>query len=154
MKYFIIAISVSAALITTNISYAEDNQIKVESDKLFVSQNPTKSIFTGDVYAYDSEIKIWSDKVIITFYGPDNKIDTIEGVGKVKLIRGNEEIDADLIFYDLSKSSIKAKGNITAKQSGNIVIGDQLDIDLLNSTSIIKSRKSNRVKATIQKENE
>ena len=59
MKYFIIIISVFVTLITSNISYAEGNQIKIESDKLFVSQNPTKSIFTGNVYAHDAEIEIW-----------------------------------------------------------------------------------------------
>jgi len=154
MKFFIIIILTFAALIAPNISNAEDNQINIESDELIVDQNPTKSIFTGNVYAHDSEIKIWSDKIVVTFYGADNKIDTIEGQGRVKLIRGDEEIIADLIFYELRKSTIKARGNITANQSGNIIIGDQLNIDLINSTTIIKSLGSNRVKATILKKND
>ena len=101
IKYLILIIATSLFSITASISYSKDRQIKVESDKLFVSQDPIKSIFSGDVYAYDSEIEIWSDKITITFYGPNNKIDTIEGEGKVKLIRDNQEINSDFVFYDL-----------------------------------------------------
>ena len=154
MKQLIITIFVFTILLFSNNLSAEEDQIKIESDKLFVSQDPSRSVFIGDVYAFDDDIKIWSDKVTITFFGSNNKIDTIESEGNVKLIRGKEEINADYVFYDLRKSAIKAQGNIIAQQGENIIIGDQLDVDLLNATSIMKSTKKNRVTAVISKEND
>ena len=154
MKHLIITIFIFNILLFSNILAAKEDQIKIESDKLFVSQNPSRSIFTGNVYAFDDEIKIWSDKMTITFFGPNNKIDTIEGEGNVKLIREKEEINADYVFYNLRKATIKAQENIIVKQGENIIIGDQLDVDLQNATSIIKSTKTNRVTAVISIENE
>ena len=115
-------------------SSAEENQVIIESNELFATQMPAKSIFNGDVYAYDNEIKLWADKVIVNFSDPNNRIDNIEGVGSVKLIRNNEEVSADKIFYN-----------------GNIIKGDELDMDLNNSTSIMRSSNNNRVNAIIIK---
>ena len=132
-------------------SSAEENQVIIESNELFATQMPAKSIFNGDVYAYDNEIKLWADKVIVNFSDPNNRIDNIEGVGSVKLIRNNEEVSADKIFYNLKDKLVEARGNIRASQDGNIIKGDELDMDLNNSTSIMRSSNNNRVNAIIIK---
>ena len=141
-------------IVSSNFSYANENEIKIVSDKLEIIREPLKSIFTGNVYAHDNEVELWADKIIMIFNGPNNKLDIIEAYGNTKIIRENQEIVADKIIYNLTSETINAQGNIVLIEDKNSIIGDELDIDLKNSTSIIKSQSSNRVQAVIIKNDE
>ena len=134
--------------------YANENEIKIVSDKLEIIQEPLKSIFIGNVYAHDNEVKLWADKIIMVFNGPNNKLNIIEAYGNTKIIRDNQEIFAEKIIYNLTSETISAQGNIVLIEEKNSIIGDELVIDLKNSTSIIKSQDSKRVRAVIIKNDE
>ncbi len=130
---------------------SHSNEMFVESDKLIITEEPLKTIFIGKVYAFDKEIKLWSDKLSILYKENNNEIQIIESFGKTKLIRNNQEIVCDEMIYDLVNEKIYAVGNITLTQDKNTMKGDELSIDLIKSTSIMKSNNKNKVQVKINK---
>ncbi len=137
-------------LFFTCSAYSEE--IFIESEELLITNNPLITTFIENVYAFDSEIKMWSDKLVISYTDSNNKIDQIESFGNVKLIRENEEIKSDYILYKVIERKILASGNIFLSQNGNTIKGNELTIDLENSTSIMKSKNQNRVRVKINKD--
>ena len=135
-----------------NFSYADE--IFIESEELIITRAPLTTTFVGNVYAFDNQIKLWSDKVTIHYTGNDNQIDKIKAYGNTKLIRKNEEILSKSIVYEVIEQKILAVGNVILTQGKNIMNGDELNIDLVDSTSIMKSINKNRVKVKINTDNE
>ena len=105
--------------------------------------------FIGDVHAFDEEIKLWSDKILIIYTETDNQIDAIKSYGNTKLIRENQEILSDSMTYFVIDKKIYAVGNITLTQDGNVMKGNELTVDLVKSTSIMKSDNINKVSVKI-----
>tara|TARA_B100001093_G_C26540461_1_gene889991 strand:+ start:113 stop:562 length:450 start_codon:yes stop_codon:yes gene_type:complete len=130
---------------------AYSEEIFIESEELLITNNPLITTFIENVYAFDKEIKMWSDKLVISYTESNNKINQIESFGNVKLIRENEEIKTDYILYKVIERKILASGNIILSQNGNTIRGNELTIDLENSTSIMKSKNQNRVRVKINK---
>ena len=84
----------------------------------------------------------------------DNKIKQIKALNGSKIIRQNQEIISDNMTYNIIDKKIDAFGNVTLTQDMNVINGDELKVDLLESTSIMKSNNQNRVKVKINKNNE
>ena len=63
--------------------FSYSKEIIIESDELFIADDPLINIFIGKVYAYDDEIKLWSDKVKIYYFGENNKIERIVSTGNL-----------------------------------------------------------------------
>jgi lipopolysaccharide export system protein LptA len=63
----------------------------------------------------------------------------------------NEEAKGDYAIYNLGVEKINLKGNVSLTKEESILTGDELTLDLINSTSIIKSNQENKVKAKIIK---
>jgi lipopolysaccharide transport protein LptA len=129
------------------ISYTDE--IFIESEKLIITNEPLTTTFVGNVYAFDDEIKLWSDKILILYTGIENQIDQIKSFGNTKLVRENQEIISENITYFVIDKKIYAKGDITLTQDENIMKGNELDVDLVDSTSIMKSSKNNKVTVKI-----
>ena len=129
------------------ISYTDE--IFIESEKLIITNEPLTTTFVGNVYAFNDEIKLWSDKILILYTGIENQIDQIKGFGNTKLVRENQEIISENITYFVIDKKIYAKGDITLTQDENIMKGNELDVDLVDSTSIMKSSKNNKVTVKI-----
>lgn len=148
-KFFFIFLSI---FFISSIIHAED--IFIESDELIITNNPITTTFIGNVYAFDNEIKLWSEKIIILYTKTDNKIKQIKALNSSKIIRQNQEIISDNMTYNIIDKKIDAFGNVTLTQDMNVINGDELKVDLLESTSIMKSKNQNRVKVKINKNNE
>jgi lipopolysaccharide transport protein LptA len=129
------------------ISYTDE--IFIESEKLIITNEPLTTTFVGNVYAFNDEIKLWSDKILILYTGIENQIDQIKSFGNTKLVRENQEIISENITYFVIDKKIYAKGDITLTQDENIMKGNELDVDLVDSTSIMKSSKNNKVTVKI-----
>ncbi len=129
------------------ISYS--NEILIESDKLVITNEPLTTTFIGNVYAFDDEIKLWSDKILILYTETENRIDQIKTFGNTKLVRENQEIISENITYFVIDKKIYANGDITLTQDENIMKGNELKVDLVDSTSIMKSSKNNKVTVKI-----
>ena len=146
MNKFLLFIFFSLVLFF-KISYS--NEIFVESEELIITDEPLTTTFIGNVYAFDEEIKLWSDKVLILYTENNNQIDQIKSFGNTKLIKENQEIISENMTYFVIDKKIYAKGNITLTQDENVMRGDELNVDLVKSTSIMKSKVNEKVTVKI-----
>ena len=131
------------------ISYSDE--ILIESEELMITNEPLTATFIGKVYAFDDEIKLWSDKILILYKGSENQVDQIKSFGNTKLIRKNQQIISENMTYFVIDKKIYARGSITFTQDENVMRGDELSVDLVKSTSIMKSNKNNKVKVKINR---
>tara|TARA_B100001173_G_scaffold24392_1_gene19318 strand:- start:738 stop:1202 length:465 start_codon:yes stop_codon:yes gene_type:complete len=147
ITFFVLIITL---LIFSNAK-SKDNGINIISDKLNIEMNERKSIFTGNVYAHNENLKLWSDKMIVYLKIDEDEIKKVLASGNVKIIRLVEgsEIYGDIANYSLKEEVIVITGNVIVKENGNQVSGNELVVDLKNSSSIMSSSDSNRVEAII-----
>ena len=129
------------------ISYSDE--ILIESEELIITNEPLTTTFIGNVYAFDNEIKLWSDKILILYTETESQIDQIKCFGNSKLVRENQEIISENITYFVIDKKIYAKGDIILTQDENVMKGNELSVDLVKSTSIMKSSKNNKVTVKI-----
>ena len=129
------------------ISYSEE--ILIESEELIITNEPLTTTFIGNVYAFDNEIKLWSDKILILYTETESQIDQIKCFGNSKLVRENQEIISENITYFVIDKKIYAKGDIILTQDENVMKGNELSVDLVKSTSIMKSSQNNKVTVKI-----
>ena len=129
------------------ISYTDE--ILIESEELIITNEPLTTTFIGNVYAFDNEIKLWSDKILILYTETESQIDQIKCFGNSKLVKENQEIISENITYFAIDKKIYAKGDITLTQDENVMKGNELSVDLVKSTSIMKSNQDNKVTVKI-----
>ena len=129
------------------ISFSDE--ILIESEELIITNEPLTTTFVGNVYAFDNEIKLWSDKILILYTETESQIDQIKCFGNSKLVRENQEIISENITYFAIDKKIYAKGDITLTQDENVMKGNELSVDLVKSTSIMKSSQNNKVTVKI-----
>ncbi len=129
------------------ISYSDE--ILIESEELIITNEPLTTTFIGNVYAFDNEIKLWSDKILILYTETESQIDQIKCFGNSKLVRENQEIISENITYFAIDKKIYAKGDITLTQDENVMKGNELSVDLVRSTSIMRSSQNNKVTVKI-----
>tara|TARA_B110000027_G_scaffold90546_1_gene95823 strand:- start:49 stop:498 length:450 start_codon:yes stop_codon:yes gene_type:complete len=145
--YFILII-----FLNTNVFSEEKNDTYffIDSDKLIIKENPLISEFIGNAYARNSENHFWGDKILVN-YDNDKKIKLITIIRSVKIVRPNEEIFGDKAIYDPKLEKIKISGNVSIIQDGNILSGNELIVDLINSTSIILGNNGKQVSVNVAK---
>jgi lipopolysaccharide transport protein LptA len=134
-------------IIFLKISYSDE--ILIESEELIITNEPLTTTFIGNVYAFDNEIKLWSDKILILYTDTESQIDQIKCFGNSKLVRENQEIISENITYFVIDKKIYAKGDIILTQDENVMKGNELSMDLVNSTSIMNSSQNNKVTVKI-----
>ena len=122
----------------------------VNSNKLIQSKNPISSEFLGNVYARDEVAQYWGDRIKIK-YSDNYQISYITISDNVKIKRLDEEITGNFAEYDIDQKKIRVIGNVILIKDKNILMGDELIVDLINSTSIIKSYDNNQVSVSVIK---
>ena len=127
-----------------------DTYFYIDSDNLIIKENPLISEFIGNAYARNSENHFWGDKILVN-YDNDKKIKLITIIRSVKIVRPNEEIFGDKAIYDPKLEKIKISGNVSIIQDGNILSGNELIVDLINSTSIIVGNNGKQVSVKVAK---
>ena len=125
-----------------------DSYFYIKSDKLIIQDNLFMSEFIGNVYARNGINHFWGDKILIN-YDNNKKIKIITIIGNVKIKRFNEEVVGDKAVYSLESEKIKINGNVTVIKDGNILNGNELLVDLINSTSTIKGNVDEQVSAKV-----
>jgi lipopolysaccharide export system protein LptA len=101
-------------------------------------------------HARNGENQFWGDKILV-YFNDSNEIELISIIDNVKIRNNEEEITGDFAEYTLKLEEIKVTGNVILTKGSSILTGDELIVDLLNSTSIIKSSNNNQVSAKIIK---
>tara|TARA_B100001057_G_scaffold363837_1_gene366569 strand:+ start:234 stop:698 length:465 start_codon:yes stop_codon:yes gene_type:complete len=136
-----------------NLITAYSDTIKISSEKLNVSRDNNISVFSGNVYAEDDTIKLWSDKISI-FYNETNKgINEIIAEDNIKIIVNGVTAYGNFSKYQINNEQILLKGDVVVIEKDNKIQGDQLILDLVNSTSIMTTESNSRVTAQINKLN-
>ena len=138
-------------LLTFFNASSENIKINIISDKLHVDMDERKSTFTGNVYAHNTNLKVWSDEMVVNLKLKKDEIRDIIASGNVKIVRLVEggEIYGDQANYSLENEIIIIKGNVIVKENSSQVNGNELIVDLKNSSSIMVGSDSNRVEAII-----
>ena len=147
----ILSFILTTILLTSFPALSEESMINIISDKLSVDMNDRKSTFTGNVYAHNNNLKVWSDKMVINLKINSDEIKEIIAIGNIKIIRLIEgsEIYGDTANYSLEEEIITIIGNVLVIENGNQVSGNELVVDLKNSSSIMVGSDSNRVETIV-----
>jgi len=145
LVYLIIIVFLSSKTFSDEIN---NSYFYINSDKLIIQDNLFMSEFFGNAYARNGINHFWGDKILIN-YDNNKKIKIITIIGNVKIKRFNEEVVGDKAVYSLESKKIKINGNVTVIKDGNILNGDELLVDLINSTSTIKGNVDKQVSAKV-----
>ena len=145
LAYLIIIVFLSSNTFSDEIN---NSYFYINSDKLIIQENLFMSEFIGNAYARNGINHFWGDKILIN-YDNNKKIKIITIIGNVKIKRFNEEVVGDKAVYSLESEKIKINGNVTVIKDGNILNGNELLVDLINSTSTIKGNVDEQVSAKV-----
>ena len=145
LAYLIIIVFLSSNTFSDEIN---NSYFYINSDKLIIQDNLFMSEFIGNAYARNGINHFWGDKILIN-YDNNKKIKIITIIGNVKIKRFNEEVVGDKAVYSLESKKIKINGNVTVIKDGNILNGNELLVDLINSTSTIKGSMDKQVSAKV-----
>ena len=145
LTYLIIIIFLNSNAISKE---EDDSYFDISSDKLIIQDNPLSSEFIGNVYARNGVNYFWGDKILID-YDDNKKIKIITIIGSVKIKRYNEEVTGDKAVYNLKSEKIKVNGDVMVIKDGNILNGNELIVDLINSTSIINGNMNKQVSVKV-----
>ena len=145
LAYLIIIVFLSSNTFSDEIN---NSYFYINSDKLIIQENLFMSEFIGNAYARNGINHFWGDKILIN-YDNNKKIKIITIIGNVKIKRFNEEVVGDKAVYSLESEKIKINGNVTVIKDGNILNGNELLVDLINSTSTIKGSVDKQVSAKV-----
>ena len=145
LAYLIIIVFLSSNTFSDEIN---NSYFYINSDKLIIQDNLFMSEFFGNAYARNGINHFWGDKILIN-YDNNKKIKIITIIGNVKIKRFNEEVVGDKAVYSLESEKIKINGNVTVIKDGNILNGNELLVDLINSTSTIKGNVDEQVSAKV-----
>ena len=136
-----------------NLIAAHSDTIKISSEKLNVYRDKNISVFSGDVYAEDDRIKLWSDKISIFYDEVKKSMYEIVAENNVKIIIDGVTAYGNFSKYVVDNEEILLEGDVVVLEKDNRIQSDQLILDLTNSTSIMTANSNSRVTAKINKLN-
>ena len=121
-------------------------RIEIEADVLTLEQERNRAVFEGQVLAVQGELSLKAAKVLVYYGGGDavdgQSIERIVAEGDVVLASPRETATGDAGIYDVRGETMQLTGNVVLTQEGNVLKGEQLDIDL--ATNIHRLSSPNR----------
>ena len=120
-------------------SKKNNDPIKIEADALEVLDDKKVAIFSGNVKVVQGKFQLVSKKLKVTYSGgvggKKNKtkagIKQIDASGKVAITTPDKQsATADWAKFDVLSKIVTIGGNVVLSQSGNVMRGDTLVIDL------------------------
>ena len=136
-----------------NLITAHSDTIRVSSEKLNVDRGNNTSVFSGNVYAEDETIKLWSDKISMFYDETKKSVYEIVAENNVKIITNGVTAYGDFSKYLVDNEELLLEGNVVVIERDSKIQSDQLILDLANSTSIMTAKTNSRVTAQINKSN-
>ena len=136
-----------------NLITAYSDTIKVSSENLDVYRNNNISVFSGNVYAEDDSIKLWSDKISLFYDETKKSVYEIVAENNVKIIVNEVTAFGNYSKYKVNNEELLLEGDVVVIEKDNKIQSDQLILDLTNSTSIMTAKTNQRVTAEINKLN-
>ena len=136
-----------------NLITAHSDTIRVSSEKLNVDRVNNTSVFSGNVYAEDDTIKLWSDKISMFYDETKKSVYEIVAENNVKIITNGVTAYGDFSKYLVDNEELLLEGNVVVIEKDSKIQSDQLILDLANSSSIMTAKTNSRVTAQINKSN-
>ena len=136
-----------------NFITAYSDTIEISSQKLDVYRDKNISVFSGNVYAEDEQIKLWSDKISMFYDETTKNVYKIIAENNVKIIVNGVTAYGNFSKYQLDNEVVLLEGSVIVLEKDNKIRSDKLVLDLKNSTSIMTAKTNQRVTAEINKLN-
>lgn len=137
------------ALAQTGFGRAQDvgQPVEVTADALQVDQQTGLATFSGHVLIGQGEMRLSADKVTVTYAAGDRqKISKLNAQGNVTLVSGADAAEAQAADYDVGSGNVVLKGDVLLTQSGNVLAGDTVTVNLASGTA----NASGRVRSVLQ----
>ena len=129
-----------------------NDPIKIEADALEVLDDKKIAIFSGNVKVVQGKFQLISKKLKVTYTGGAGGkkekseaagIKRIDATGKVAITTpDNQSATADWAKFDVLAKIVTIGGNVVLSQSGNVMRGDTLVIDLNTGRSKFRTSSS------------
>ncbi len=133
-------------------SKKNNDPIKIEADTLEVHDDKKIAIFSGNVKVVQGKFQLVSKKLKVTYSGgADGQkkkneaagIKKIDASGKVAITTpDSQSATADWAKFDVVAKIVTIGGNVVLSQSGNVMRGDTLVIDLNTGRSKFRTTSS------------
>lgn len=121
--------------------------VEVTADALQVDQKTGLATFSGHVLIGQGEMRLSADTVAVTYApGDKQKISKLNAKGNVTLVSGQDAAEAQAADYDVGSGNVVLKGDVLLTQSGNVLAGDTVTVNLANGTA----NASGRVRSVLQ----
>ena len=145
--------NITLVIYVFNLINAHSDTIKVSSEKLNFYRDSNISVFSGNVYAEDNTVKLWSDKISMFYDETKKSVYEIVAENNVKIVVNGVTAHGDFAKYQVDNEELLLEGNVVVIEKDNKIQSDQLILDLATSTSIMTANTNNRVTAQINKLN-
>ena len=136
----------------SGFSGGSDQPIEIEANTLEVSDADKTAVFIGNVLVRQGEATLKTGRLKVFYEGnatPNPQAETAEqGNQKIKRLEASETVlvtsrdqtaTSQTASFDMASDTIVMKGNVVLTQSGNIVKGQTLTIDLKSRQSRMQS---------------
>ncbi|MDA8326243.1 MAG: lipopolysaccharide transport periplasmic protein LptA [Nitrospiraceae bacterium] len=125
---------------------AKKGPIVITSDRLSADSNTHTAVFSGRVQAKNDNMWLYSDKMVV-HYSEEGGVQTIDAVGRVKLIKEDRVVTSDKALYTKADDKVVFTGKPKIVQGDTIVTGavityyvsaDRMDVQ--NSKVLMQSK--------------
>jgi lipopolysaccharide export system protein LptA len=106
---------------------AETNGTVVTSTRLSFDQQKRQAVFEEHVVVVDGDLKITADRLTV-FFTEDNKVDRIEGQGRVTITRQDLNATSERATYDVKESKVQLTGNPQIHRDQDILTGETITL--------------------------
>ena len=133
----------------TGFGRAQDTKLPVEvtSDQLSVDQKTGKATFSGNVLIGQGQMRLSADRVTVTYaQGDKSRISALHAEGNVTMVSGEDAAEARAADYDVESGNVILTGDVLLTQSGNVLAGEKVTVDLETGTA----NASGRVRSVLQ----
>ncbi len=127
-----------------SVAYDPKKPIEIVSDSFTLNQTDGRAAFVGNVVAGQGNLRLSADRITVEYNnsgnGKDNRISRLVAQGKVTLVSGAEQAEADRAIYQVTQGKIILDGNVLVTQGKNALSGQKVTIDLASGSARIEGR--------------
>ncbi|WP_374633714.1 lipopolysaccharide transport periplasmic protein LptA [Paracoccus sp. (in: a-proteobacteria)] len=134
---------------STGFGSAQDTKqpVEVTAQQLSVDQKTGKATFSGKVVIVQGQMRLAADRVTVSYaQGDQSRISALRAEGNVTMVSGEDAAEARAADYDVESGNVILTGDVLLTQSGNVLAGEKVTVDLETGTA----NASGRVRSVLQ----
>lgn len=117
--------------------------VDVEADRIEVQDRADRAIFSGNVQVRQGELSLDAARITVAYSGSvagGIEVRRLDASGGVFVRSPSETARGQFAVYDLNRRLITLIGGVELNQSGNIIRGGRLVIDLDTGRAVVDGR--------------